>query len=91
MPDHLHLLVEGCTGQANLSAFMKMAKQLSAFHVKRRHGVRLWAKGYHERIVRVDEDPQRYVAYIRNNPVKARLVSRPQAYPFLWIDDRYTN
>lgn len=86
MPDHLHLLVRGAGAGARLSPFMKLAKQLSAYHVKRVHGVKLWAKGYYDRIVRENEDPQRYVAYIRNNPVKARLAASAADYPFLWID-----
>jgi putative transposase len=89
MPDHLHLLVRGGTVSASLSAFMKMAKQLSAYHVSRVHGINLWAKGYHDRIVREDENPEPYIAYIRNNPVKARLVASAAAYPFLWIDPRF--
>jgi len=41
MPDHTHLLVRGLTGGADLRAFMKLAKQLSGFHVKQLTGRKL--------------------------------------------------
>ena len=89
MPDHVHMLVEGRNAKAKLGAFMKLAKQLSGYHAKRCHAIELWAKGYHDRIVRQDEDPGSFVSYIRQNPVKARLVEAPELYPFLWIDRRF--
>ena len=82
MPDHLHLIVEGTTTAANLRTFVKKAKQLSTFHVKRRFGFNLWRKGYHDRIVRHDENPQGYVDYICQNPVAAGLVENADDYPF---------
>jgi REP element-mobilizing transposase RayT len=88
MPDHLHLLAGGLTSGADLSQFTKLAKQLSAYHLKHRYGLDLWAKGYYDRIVREDEYLARYVEYIRENPVRAGLVSDATDYPFLRIDDR---
>jgi putative transposase len=85
MPDHLHLLVRGTTAEADLLRFVKLAKQLSGFYVKQRYQIRLWGKGYHDRILREDEDLRRYVRYICDNPVKARLVSDPADYPFLFL------
>lgn len=85
MPDHVHLLAQGVSGDSNFFAFVRLAKQLSGYHVKRQHGVDLWARGYHDRIVRHDEDQRRYVRYIRDNPVRARLVQDPADYPFLYV------
>ncbi len=85
MPDHLHLLVRGTTAEADFLRFVKLAKQLSGFYVKQRHQIRLWGKGYHDRILREDEDLRRYVRYVRENPVKARLVTDPSDYPFLYL------
>ncbi len=85
MPDHLHLLAQGTTAEADFRAFAKLAKQLSGFYVKQQHGNRLWGRGYYDRILREDEDPRRYVRYIRDNPVKARLVADPGDYPFLFL------
>ena len=71
MPDHAHLLVRGLAADSYLPSFMKRAKQLSSFHVKRLTGRRLWAPGYYDRIVRHDEDPRRFVRYILINPVRS--------------------
>jgi REP-associated tyrosine transposase len=89
MPDHLHLVVEGRTSSANLLLFLKTAKQFSAFYVKRRFDLVLWARGYHDRIIREDEDVGRYVRYVWNNPVNARLVEHADAYPLLFVSSTW--
>jgi putative transposase len=89
MPDHVHLVVQGQTLGADFLLFVKKAKQYSAFYVKQRFGLVLWARGYHDRIVREDEDVARYVRYVRDNPVKARLVERAEDYPFLTLSARW--
>ena len=88
MPDHMHLLVEGRTAVADLIAFVKLAKQLSGYHAKRLTGRKVWSDGYHERILRHHEDPQRYVEYILLNPVKGRLVDAIGVHPYTWVDDQ---
>ena len=85
MPDHWHALVRGTTTDCEFLRFIKLAKQLSAYHVKQAFRIELWAAGFHDRVVREDEDIMRYVRYIWNNPVVARLVSDPRAYPHLHL------
>jgi putative transposase len=82
MPDHLHLLVEGTTGRANLRLFMSAFRGRSA----RVAGVRLWQRGYYERVLRQHEPSERVIAYIIGNPVRARLVSNPSAFPYSWVE-----
>lgn len=86
MPDHVHLLVAGRTAGANLIEFAKRAKQTSGYYAKRISGQPLWSTGYYERIVRHDEDPQRYVDYIVFNPIKARLADAVGVHPHTWVD-----
>ena len=86
MPDHLHMLVEGLTHDADLRAFMKRGKQLSAYHTKRVTGSQLWVSGYFERIVRHDEDPKRFARYILLNPVQARLSESVGQHPHTWAE-----
>ncbi len=81
MPDHLHLLVQGTTAEADRRAFVKLAKQLSSYYFKKQSGIPLWGRGYFDRILREDEDPRRYLRYIRENPVKARLIDDPRRLP----------
>ena len=88
MPDHLHLLVEGTSPEACLPDFVKAAKQLSAFVVKRLTRRALWQTGYFERVLRNDEESWAVAAYIIDNPVRAGLIQSPLAYPYSG-SDRY--
>ena len=83
MPDHVRLLVEGTTERADVRRFAKMSKQRSgAAHALRCRG-RLWQEGYHDRILRKDEDVKDIARYILENPVRAGLVRVPTDYPYL--------
>ena|SRR5262245_57427827 len=84
MPDHLHLIVEGTTEHSDLRRFVKLAKQLSGFYVKQQHCFRLWEPGFFDRFVREAEDLSSRIEYVRQNPVRAGLVVKPEDYPFLF-------
>lgn len=84
MPDHLHLVVGGTSDDSDLQKFVKLAKQFSAFHVKQRHGFNLWEPGFFDRFIRRAEDLCNRIEYVRQNPVRARLVTKPEDYPFLF-------
>ncbi len=84
MPDHLHLVVDGTTDNSDLQEFVKLAKQLSGYHVKQQHGIRLWERGFFDRFIRRSEDLCRRIEYVRQNPVRAGLVMKPEDYPFLF-------
>ena len=83
MPDHFHALLEGERVDANLQRFVRLFKQRSSFHWKRRTGNPLWQRGYFEHVLRAEEDTFDVARYILDNPVRAGLVSRPEDYPFL--------
>ena len=82
MPDHLHLLLEGLAGGSDLRRCIKLAKQRSSYALIQLGRGRLWQPGYHDRIVRQDEDLSRYADYILQNPVRAGLVTRAADYPY---------
>jgi len=83
MPDHAHLLVEGATERADFRRFAKMSKQRSGAAHALRCGGRLWQEGYHDRILRKDEDVKEIARYILENPARAGLVRAPADYPYL--------
>ena len=83
MPDHAHLLVEGLSATSDLKRFAKMAKQRSGGIHRRRHGQRLWQKGYFDRVLRDGDDPAMLARYIIDNPVEANL---PDNYPNVGSD-----
>ena len=86
MPDHAHLLVEGLTDASDLREFAKLAKQRSGAQYAIQVGGRLWQEGYHDRVLRADEDAREVARYIIENPVRAGLVTTPFQYPHLGSD-----
>ena len=56
MPDHVHLLLEGTTEDADLRAAMHVWKLTTGFAWTQQTRERLWQEGYYEHVVR-EEDP----------------------------------
>jgi REP element-mobilizing transposase RayT len=81
MPDHLHLLLQG-SERSDFVRFMKRFKQDTAFSFKRLTGEPLWQKGYHDHILRREEDLVDVAQYIAANSVRAGLVSGWAEYLF---------
>jgi REP element-mobilizing transposase RayT len=71
------------------SAFIKAAKQSSAYLHSRTFGRRLWKRYGHDRVIRNDSELALTLRYIVANPVRAGLVKHPRDYPFLG-SQRYT-
>jgi len=86
MPDHVHFL---CTldDQTTLAQLMQQLKGVSAHQI----GLgRAWQQEYFDRIMRSDEDLRKKAEYVIANPVRARLVERPEDYRWIWrwwVDD----
>jgi putative transposase len=84
MPDHLHLVLEGRSEQADLKQFINRAKQYSGYRYARAHGGRkLWQRYCFEHVLRDNESTQRTVRYVLENPVRKGLVNHPRDYPYL--------
>ena len=83
MPDHLHVLVEGTSEQANSREFADAFRQVSGFHLRPRLRRRLWQEGYFDHVLRTEDDTRAVVKYIVLNPVRAGLCEDPSAYPLL--------
>ena len=91
MPDHLHALVCGITAHSDFRLFMAAFRGRSSRVCRSACGVRVWQRGYYDRVLR-DHDPSEWVAaYIVHNPVRAGLASEPRAYPFSWSENWPTN
>ena len=82
MPDHLHFLVEGTSGVANLQGFVRVFKLRTAFEFRQSHGQRLWQRGYYEHILRRSDAIEDVASYIWWNPVRRNLCGSPQEYPY---------
>ena len=81
MPDHVHLLVEGLTEDAELPNFVKHAKQISGHAHKQQFGKLLWQPSWFDRVLREEEVTKDVIRYILLNPVRAGLVQIAADYP----------
>jgi putative transposase len=86
MPDHLHLLLEGQSEQADLERFVIRVKQNTGFAFRRTHNGSLWQPGYHERVLRDDESTLAVARYILENPVRAGLAKTLGEWPLAGSD-----
>ncbi len=89
MPDHLHVLAEGTTIEADLRRFVSAFKQQTGFWFARQCRARLWQDGYYDRVLRSDEETPDVVRYILDSPVRAGLVMLFDQYPYSG-SDRYS-
>jgi REP-associated tyrosine transposase len=82
MSDHLHLILAGTDEQADFQRFMSNWKQRSGFRHKQRTGNSLWQESYYDHVLRDDEEMERAVRYVLENPVRKGLVREFDEYPF---------
>jgi REP-associated tyrosine transposase len=83
MPNHLHVILTP-TGSVSLEKCMQLIKGGSSheIHKIRSDKMQIWQSGFHESRVIDSTDYNRKTDYIRFNPVVAKLVGRPENYPF---------
>jgi putative transposase len=82
MPDHVHLLVQGKTDDANGLRFMQRLKQAAGYAFRKADGRKLWQESFYDHIVRRDEDVASIGRYISENPVRAGLVAVAEDWPY---------
>ena len=82
MPDHLHVLVGNETG-ADVLEFVRCFKQKTSFYAAKKYRRKLWQTGFHDRILRRDEDVSKAARYIFENPVRKGIVDDFREYPYI--------
>jgi len=82
MPNHIHLLIEGKTENADMIKFISVFKQRTAFWFRRRYNSRLWQPSFYDHILRKDEVTSAVIRYILENPVRKGMVSDYSQYPY---------
>ena len=82
MPDHLHLLAEGTQPLSNLLEFIRLFKQRTSFDFRKSFPTRLWEKSFYDYVLRPSDSLEAVACYIWWNPVRKRLCSCPQDFPF---------
>jgi putative transposase len=89
MPDHVHLLVTLSQAET-LRGVVQKVKSNTARELKS-HDLTLgqvWARAFHDRALRRDEDVREVARYVVLNPVRAGLVGRIGDYPYwdaVWL------
>ncbi len=81
MPDHCHLLLN-FGGKGNLINAVKKFKQFTGYYFKRKTEKPLWERSFYDHVVREEDDLNKIMQYILDNPVRAKLVREWDAYPF---------
>jgi putative transposase len=82
MPDHVHVLVQGKTDEANGVRFMQRFKQAVGYAFRKANGEKFWQESFYDHIVRRDEDVESIGRYISENPVRAGLVVAAEDWPY---------
>jgi len=81
MPDHLHLLLTPAP-EILLERAMQLIKGGFSYRLGKAKRGLVWQESFTNHRVRDERDYLRHVEYIRMNPVGARLVERPELYPY---------
>jgi REP element-mobilizing transposase RayT len=91
MPDHAHMLLTPTCDQEGwpyaLPAILKLIKGVSARSVNKLLGKSgpVWQDESFDHVLRSDESFLEKLEYIRQNPVRAGLVTRAEDYRWLWV------
>lgn len=92
MPEHVHLLLTPLRQPDGwpyaLPAILKLIKGTSARSVNNLLATSgpVWQEESFDHVVRTHESLQQKIDYIRENPVRRRLVLRPEEYRWLWVE-----
>ncbi len=82
MPDHLHLLVEGQSDDSDLWKCIVDFKQTTGFWLSSTSRGERWQHDFFDHVLRKEEDIEKQVRYILENPVRAGIVRDWQEYPY---------
>jgi putative transposase len=83
MPDHLHLFVRTDDSQITLASWGKSLKNCLSKMLRRSGAIAPhWEKTFFDHVLRSTESYSAKWDYVRNNPVRAGLVRRPEDWPY---------
>ena len=83
MPNHVHLVIEP-RGEHALSEILHSLKSYTASEANRildRHGA-FWQQESYDRLLRNQDEFDRCVQYVQQNPVRAKLAAEPGQYAY---------
>ena len=80
MPNHVHLLALNVEG--SLLDLMKRLKGRLSTRLRSRVETPVWQRSFHDHLLRRNEDVNRTILYLLENPVRAGLVNKWSQYPW---------
>ena len=92
MPDHVHLLLLPLRDENGwpvpLVDILQCLKSATAHRMNKlvHNSGPVWEEESFDHVLRSDESLKEKCEYIRQNPVEAGIVKRPEDYPWLWIE-----
>jgi REP element-mobilizing transposase RayT len=92
MPDHVHLLLTPLRDEEgwpySLPTILKLLKGTSARSVNKLSGANgpVWQEESFDHVLRSQESLEEKLEYLRQNPVRRGLVTRPEDYRWLWVE-----
>jgi len=86
MPDHVHLALQGVAPTSNLWRAMTLFKQLTGYWLARHIPAVRWQKDFFDHVLRDDDEVERQLRYIAENPVRRGLAGDWQEYAFTGSD-----
>jgi REP element-mobilizing transposase RayT len=95
MPEHVHLLLVPLPDERgwpfSLPKILKALKGASARSINKSMGTEgaVWLEESFDHVLRSSESAGQKLEYIRQNPVRRSLVTRPEDYPWLWVDPKW--
>ena len=81
MPDHVHLFVRG-SNDFQLGPWIGTLKQALAKHIALARSSPIWQRGFFDHLLRSDESYTQKWNYVRDNPVRAGLVTNADDWPY---------
>jgi putative transposase len=91
MPNHVHLLLSCLRDEDGwpfpLSKIMQCLKGATAHRINKLLGCcgPVWQEESFDHVLRSHESLKEKIEYVRQNPMRAGLVKRPEDYPWLWV------
>ena len=92
MPDHVHLLLTPLADEQGwpyaLPRILKLLKGTSARSVNKLMGSAgpVWQEESFDHVLRSQESLGEKLEYLRQNPVRRGLATKPEDYPWLWVE-----
>jgi putative transposase len=82
MPDHCHILLQGKSERADTLKAIESFKQKSGFWLSKNNNEIEWQKSFFDHILRTEEETDKHMRYILENPVRKEIIEDWKKYPW---------